>query len=295
MKKKHKKEVEVKVEESLPQFLYNEHVKIVPDVAKQIESQERDIRRTDENIETYSRETESHKKRKIILEKTLEELKKKKDDSPAELLKEFEIQLNKIAKHSKVENIKQLDGRLIIDTSSLTYKRKRKKHDDISIELGKFKFFIFDGWIKAINIENHYKGHGHPCFPPGNAEPGGICMGSAVQNEISKYFKEGNIAQIVFLLINFLEEPNYRSPHCKEENFHYIQKINAVPDNDSRYIDSGFWYDDVKWDEGKYRIAQAKIGNNKADDDDEMINCDECGYDYDSEEDSECPNCGERN
>jgi len=174
-------------------------------------------------------------------------------------------QYNKMKTNPKVDTIKILninqDTNVLLTTKNLTYKNPNSKIPNYN--LGAYKILIpidADKRLKIINFKKHVQKfyYHHPCINRGE-----VCLGNAMISEVTKLRNSGNIINLIHLLINFLEEPNYNDPHLSEELFYCNQKVTIKPKNEEDWFNEEYWDKFEKWDGAKYtkdtQIIQQKL------------------------------------
>lgn len=205
-----------------------------------IESQERSIKEREEYNKTSENEIEKYKK-------IIEELKNEKNPNPENYFQWYE----KLKKHPDIKDIIIKDNYIIIQTNDLIYHHQNDLIEDF--DLGAYYIFIpndINSEIRAINYKRqYYKGNNfHPCIKYN----GVICMGDNVRADISKYRKENQLLFLVYLLINFLKEPNYNRPYLTAEKFRCSQNVTYKPINIFDYLSDPNWKSFEKFNEKKF-------------------------------------------
>lgn len=196
---------------------------------------------TEETISRYLRELNEKK-----------ELLKKLEKNPPKFsfTNEINQQFLSIMKNKKIQSIDITDNYLIITTKSLTYKKTKGIKKEF--ELGQYKIFISfyqPVYVKAINITKQFRKHySHPCVKQG----GSMCLGQEVAETLARYLQKRRIDAAIFLLISFLEEPNYVSPYIQDYEFQYSQKRNFIPKNPEDYLNESLVGEKEVWDESLF-------------------------------------------
>jgi len=175
--------------------------------------------------------------------KTLTELMKDNES----YTDEFERQYDKLLKNKNIKNILLTDEDIIIQTNDLLYNDKYNKN----IPLGAYYIFVnkeFQSY-QVVNYRKHVRRNAfHPCIKMSE----GICLGDGMTQEISKFLEEKNLKGLVFCLIQFIKEPNYRAPHISIQNFIHAQDVTIKPKNISDWKNRDYWNQNEEWDNEKY-------------------------------------------
>ena len=163
------------------------------------------------------------------------------------------VQYEKIMKHKLIEKVFKERNYIVIKTKNLTYHHIDEYVPDFI--LGAYYIFIPitpDDYssVKVINYKKQVRKiyYGHPCIKT----QGQICLGDTVNAEIKKYKRENNYSMIVFLLINFLQQPNYDTPYIAAEDFRAAQPVTYKPEDVTDYLSKTDCDDNENWDEDKY-------------------------------------------
>jgi len=235
-----------KLQRRFNNFLLKNYLKtleIIPTEIKRsksiIESQRRNIK---ERLEYNQKNLDDIKKHQ-------ESIKKLEQANAPEIENYFQW-YKKLQKHPDIKNILIEDNFLIIQTNDLIY-----HHFDDTIEdfnLGAYYIFIPNNFANEIRATNYKKQHKqgecfHPCIRRGT-----LCLGDDIRKETYKYFKENQILFLIYLLINFLKEPNYSSPYLKADRFRCAQPVTYHPIKVTDYLSDNNWYQHEKWSEKKY-------------------------------------------
>lgn len=193
----------------------------------------------------------------VKLLKTISKLKESPEKKVS--ITSFEKRFNKLKSHKLIKNIKLIENFIIITTEDLIYHGQDIK----DFNLGAFKIFLNREHLSTIPKTINYKRqmlkgkYFHPCIEDG----GQMCLGDQLRNEIEKLGEEGEIAALIFLLINFLQEPNYRDPYIRAHIFSLAQKVTLKPTNVLDYLSSNYWYENEIWDEIKFQEEKKKLIN----------------------------------
>lgn len=212
-----------------------------------IESIKRTIKERQQNNKRQGKEIEQH-------QELITALKKQKNPEIENYYNWYE----KLLKHPNIEKIIIKDNYLIIKTGNLTYHHCDNKVQDFN--LGAYYLYFSNELsteIRAINYKKQFKRgtYFHPCIKEG----GQICMGDIVKKEIHKYRKENQIVLAIFLLINFLKDPNYSSPYLYAEEFRCAQQVTYKPNNIFDYLSYDNWQSNETWDEKQLYIDSIKF------------------------------------
>ena len=155
--------------------------------------------------------------RKIELKDNQKLLKKTKFDFE----KEFKRQMLSIKKHPLVKSLSIAGKYLVVTTKDLVYTPGRERYVK-PYNLGAFKIYVTKDYAPiVINYTKHYRrgDYHHPCVEYN----GTICTGSMVGNLLEKYRREGNIDLIIFLVITFLQKPDYGTPFLESSYHQFAQ------------------------------------------------------------------------
>lgn len=205
-----------------------------------IESCKNSIKEKEKYIEEHKKEIEKHKK-------SIEILEKQPNHEAENYFKWYE----KLKKHPDINDIMIEKDHIIIKTNDLIYHHRDDTVADFN--LGAFYIFIPENLsleIKAINYKRQYNRGKlfHSCVKEG----GIICMGDNVRKDINKYRKENQILFLIYLLINFLKEPNYEGPYLEAEKIRCMQKVTYKPKDIFDYLDYHKVSDNESWDEKQF-------------------------------------------
>ncbi len=219
-------------------------------------------------IKTLYRSIQNYEKEMIMHEENIKKIKKewKKDIN----INNFEKEYDRLKKHKLIKNILVEESPttkikfIIVTTNNLTYRDNRNKADSNyykNFNLGAYKIFIpmnVNNAIKIINYKRQlYKGtYFHPCIRDG----GMICFGEQVKEELNAYRKNGQYTPLIFLIINFLKEPNYRDPYIHAKIFDLAQDVTIKPKDVFNYLSHTYWRTYQKWDNDSFNAQRIKIG-----------------------------------
>ena len=227
-------------------------------IPSNLKNLELEIKYKKEDIASNKRSIIKYKHQIIDKGKQIDILKKKAE-IPFDI-SIFEKQFDRLKKSSKIKDIKITENYIVITTNDLTYKKTFRIPSDFI--LGAYKIFIpsnSDISIKAINYKKHFKReYFHPCITITN----GICMGEEIRKEIEELRRKNQIDLIIFLLINFIEEPNYNSPYIDDLSFMCAQDITIKPKNIEEWLDISYWHNNEKWDDDLYTKTRNKLTSN---------------------------------
>jgi hypothetical protein len=242
--------------DAILQFFKENYFKQLEEAPKLLKSYTENIKYCSDRIENYLLEIENQKKTILNYESQIVGLKSIQEDAfdRDDIIKFVE----KLKKHKDIKSINCEDKYLIATTNDLIYHHRDKSVQDFNV--GAFKIFIpkdNNGSIYAINYKRQIQKFSlhHPCI-----HDGGICMGSNVQNEVYKLLKERNYAQIIYLLIDFLKEPNYGHPHCDAIYFMLAQPVTIKPKKELGWLDRSEWSKE-KFDIDHYNRMKIAIEN----------------------------------
>jgi len=173
---------------------------------------------------------------------------------------------------------------VLITTNDLVYHREGSSLGDFT--LGAYKILIpLDSGqrVRAINYKRHkdrFKYH-HPCINNST-----LCLGESVGDEVMKLRNEGNIIGLAYLLIIFLEKPDYGNPYIQEEEFFCAQTVTIKPENEIDWFSNIYWDENEKWDGRKFAEDFKNLNTTSA-------YCENCERSVTINEDGDCPDCGE--
>jgi len=238
-------------------------------------------------------------------EYTLKELKEKQ---AAAVLDTTHIanQYKQMKKNKKIKSVEIIDtdnGKcVLITTNDLTYTAPQRRMFDYNI--GAFKILVplnNGNDVRCINYKKHvrkFEKH-HPCI-----SNGGMCLGNAMNTEVRKLRATNNIINLAHLLINFLEEPNYGSPHISDEQFYSAQKVTINPTDQRDWFSSSYWSKHEAWDGKAYTEDQKKLSEKLMEKNGPLVEeqpaslvlCPDCENEFEMSEirdnDGNCPECG---
>jgi hypothetical protein len=238
---------------TINQASFNELIRI----PQELDELKNNIKYKQDEIKSYKRNIESYFKQIATTGKQINTLKKKAQLRPE--YSTFELQFDKLKKSSKIKDIKVLDRYIIITTNDLTYKKTSRIPSDFVI--GAFKIFIpisIDNEVKIINYKRHlFRTHFHPCIRRG----GEVCTGEEVRNEINELRKKNQIDLLTFLMISFIEKPDYGTPFIDDLSMMCAQDVTIKPKNEMDWLNSSYWNEHEKWDDTKYNEERAALSN----------------------------------
>jgi len=85
--------------------------------------------------------------------------------------------------------------------------------------------------------------YSHPCVREG----GYVCMGDLVRVGVNNYRKENQLVSLIYLLLNFLKEPNYGTPYRSAIDFRCAQPVTYKPKDILNYLSDSNWRRHEKW------------------------------------------------
>lgn len=261
----------------------------------------REIRAKEEGLASLVGDIKSRNRDIASLEATLEksefELREMKDSTAVIDVDSGRIakQYQSVLKSSKIKSIKIYDSKrnpggrdIIVTTNDLSY---RTENHIGGYVLGAYKFLIpldIGMNISAVNYTKHVRRFelSHPCVHNGS-----ICMGSAVEEEVYKLRRAGDIVNLIYILINFLEEPQYGEPHIDDVRFYPRQDVTMKIDDEHDWFSRDVWGVKEAWDGEKYDKEVRDISRMV----EEGMQCYKCDSDPGSgvpTSEAPCPNCG---
>jgi hypothetical protein len=258
----------------------------------------KEIRRTEDEINSQIGRIKSLlrevKEKEVVLEKDEFKLKELKTKKSIKNINESRIasQYKAMKKNKKIKSIEILGDEdlpnILLTTNDLMYRNANSNIPDYN--LGAYKILIplnVDESVLAINYKKHvnkFEFH-HPCIKRAK-----MCLGTAMKEEVAKLRKTNNIINLAHLLINFLEEPNYGTPHLNEELFYCSQPVTIKPKTEMQWFDNIFWDEKEYWDGEKY-TKETEIATKILDD--SRVRCLSCGHVRELSDEVECSNCGD--
>lgn len=246
---------------------YTASLKLIP---KEIERSKNLIKSCEQTIQerlAYNKTTEEEIKKH---KKNVEALEKIKKPEPENYTAIYE----KLLKNKNIKDIIVLQDFIIFQTNNLTYHH----YDDLieDFDLGAYYIYIPTDINNEIRIVNYKKQmnqgrYFHPCI----RESGYVCMGDSVREMVNNYRKEAQIEFLIYLLINFLKEPNYGTPYMYAHSFRCAQPVTYKYKYLLDYLNHSNWRNNEKWNEAEFVktmekeykkdlvIAERKISNNE--------------------------------
>ena len=173
------------------------------------------------------------------------------------------VKYNKFRKNKKIKSVESIvyEGRksVLITTNDLTYHRDDSIIGDFV--LGAYKILIplkTDFNVMCSNYKRHKdkSRYHHPCVSGFK-----LCLGDSVGAEVKKLRNESNIIGLTYLLILFLEKPDYEDPYCREEEFHCAQPVTMKPKLESDWFSEAYWNENETWDGAKFAEDFKKINS----------------------------------
>ena len=227
-------------------MMFKGYIKTLDIIPNEIERSENIIRSCKNQIaerNAYNKENE----KEIKKEKT--SINKLKKQTNPEIENYYDL-FNKLKKHKNIKDIIIDDNYIIIQTNDLIYHHKDDTIADFNI--GAFYLFIptdYTQEIKAINYKKQYNRGKifHPCIK----EEGYICTGDNVRKEIYGYLRKNQLLFLVYLLINFIKEPNYETPYLSADTFRCAQEVTYKPKKITNYLNYNLWYVNEVWNQIK--------------------------------------------
>jgi hypothetical protein len=207
-----------------------------------------------DDIKSMKRNIISTNKELINNGKEIEKLNKIITNRPQ--MSSFETQFDRLMKSKKIKDVTIHKEYIIVTTNDLVYKKTSRIPSDFV--LGAYKMFINtnNSTIKIINYKKHYrKQYFHPCIRSG----GDVCMGDEVRKEVKNYLDKNQIDLLIFLMIGFLEEPNYISPYIDDLSFMCAQPVTIKPRDPLNYIKESYWNRYENWDVEKYEKERKEL------------------------------------
>ena len=166
----------------------------------------------------------------------------------------IERQYEKLLSHKKIktaEIIEKDNGNkyILVTTEDLTFHDEYRDIPDFVLGAYKMLIPINNGnGLKIVNYKKHVlKEYYHPCIVGSN-----ICMGNMVGDEIHRFNVEDRYLDTIYLMLNFLEEPDYGTPHLCAIKFMCGQNVTINPRNQFNWFDMGYWKNKEVWDGNKY-------------------------------------------
>lgn len=233
-------------------IMYSNHIEKIEAIPEVIKDKENIIKSYERGIKERIDYNKRAKEDVLKIEKDIKLLSKQKNPSFDNYDKIYE----KLLKHSEINDIIMEKDYIIVKTKNLTY-----HHSDIKItdfDLGAYYIYIpfnLSNKIRAINYKRqlHRNNYFHPCI----TQSGEICMGDLVENEVYQYRKENELLFLVYLLINFLKEPNYGSPYADASEFRCAQPVTYKSKKALDYLNhSGSDY--AEWNSELYKKDRIK-------------------------------------
>lgn len=156
----------------------------------------------------------------------------------------------KITNHNKIKSFELTNDRSLIVTTEDLYFRCLDR-DLPTFNLGGYKILIPAGItsrenIKIANYKRHYKmgSYHHPCI---NSELR-VCLGDELSQTIDRLIVQKNIFQIIGMLIDFLQEPDYGSPYVDARIFYTHQPRTTRPRDQLNWFSSSYLRGNEDWD-----------------------------------------------
>ena len=283
MQKKAKKAI--KLDKPIKDFL-------VKCFEKRQESPTTKIKNLKNYISMHTNDGDYHLRMAKEFEKKVEEYKEKlaeaeKIREDVDAVSTINKQFSNIASHVLVDTVdfyENFDGSFQLDgtehdynlSQCLVVKTKKLKYtgQKLNFNLDPFLIFIWPrgGRVKAYNTKKQYKVEfSHPCVRNGL-----ICFGS-FDSVVSRLVSDFSLDGLIFLIINFLQKPNYGSPYVSEEAFIHAQPLGIKYKHETEIA----FNHSYKWDQNKFELAYASgnaialrtdINDDYNDDDDEDNN-----------------------
>lgn len=195
----------------------------------------------------------------------------------------------KLINSPDIENVKIVhsgrDMAVLVTTKDLKY--HINSPDMFDYKLGAYKILIPVNeaeQIKAINYKKHvqkFEIH-HPCI-----QQSGLCLGAAVSAEVNRLRETGKILSLIYLLINFLKEPDYGEPYLPASSFYCAQDVTISPKNPLKWFDRSYWEKNEIWDGDRFTEDSKNVEELL-----ESPHCPSCGSTEDKNSEEKCPQCG---
>jgi len=207
----------------------------IPSDIRDLENQKRNNKSEIKSIATRTKKLEGELK-KIDIEKNT--IIKNAEFIPEN--EKFAKQYDKLISHKLINDIIINDNYLIIKTEDLTFTEERTALPDFN--LGAYYMFISTTSTQKPKVINYKKqltkgGYHHPCIERG----GHLCLGSVVGNGVDKCMKNGSYIELVYLLLNFLQEPNYNGPYIEAKFFISAQPVTIKPKSIEGWLNRDEW------------------------------------------------------
>ena len=223
-----------------------------------IEYNKHDIQNSQKNIKRYEKNIKTTKK-------DIEKTKEIKELNISNLENEFD----KLIKHKLIKDITiDINNEIqyiIVTTNDLTYHNPKTIPDFV---LGAYKIFIplNSDTIRIINYKKQMMqgAYFHPCI-----ERDRTCFGARIKDEVTQYKQRKQYTLLIFLIINFLCEPNEDGPYIPAKTFSLAQPVTIKPKNIFNYLSNAYWDENEKWDDNKYQSQRKEIGLDSEEDEDE--------------------------
>ena len=224
------------------------------------------IKEYQDNIKYYGHEIENNRNyiKNLIknIKKRIKNIEKTKQNAKIKInINNLEKEYDKLMKHKGIKEIilatnpNNKEKYIVVTTNDLIYHDSQTDRDrhQANFNLGAYKIFIplnINLDIKTINYKRQLLrgGYFHPCIK----ERGIMCLGNQVKNEINSYRKNSQFMLLIFLLVNFLQEPDYHDPYIDAQLFIFAQPVTIKPKNIFNYLNHEYWRNYEKWDNDKY-------------------------------------------
>lgn len=219
-----------------------------------IKSKESEIESVKSSMRSYQRDMDSYGKNLIIKElelRTIIDRNKFSKVSPESIIK----QCKKVIDSEKIKDIvvegDEGDRRLLITTEDLYFVDKRM--DLPTFKLGAFKIRIpleTDGYLVIANYKKQYRKYQyhHPCISS-TMKP---CFGDMLKDTVHDLRNKHAYIPLIGILLDFLEEPNYGSPHIDAKSFSGAQKVTIAPRDSKNWFNENYRGERESFDEDKF-------------------------------------------
>ena len=241
-----------KIKEKFVNLIRTQYFKKLLKIPARLQQVDKDIKQRKRDINSYANSLKNTKtlitkfeKEKISISQQLETLP---DNA------QFEKQFNKLTSHPLIKKIELIEEYLIVTTKDLTYHDGRERNKLPDFNIGAFMIFIPLDESQQINTINYKRqvlrgNYFHPCIRGG----GSMCLGDNVAEGVKRYRQKSQYIELIYLLINFLQEPDYHGPHIKAHLFYCAQPVTIKPTKIFDWLDNSYWNSKEKFDDPKYR------------------------------------------
>lgn len=239
--------------------MLTKHFKELQELPNVIRSKKSEVTYRLDRIKVMEEDIKNYQKEIEIIKKNIDILESKTNDFD---YAKFEKLFDNIIKHPLIKDLTYEKETLICTTEDLTYHETKNRDREVpDYNLGAYKIFIplsETSDVKACNIKRQIQRYNlhHPCISDFR-----ICMGETLAREIRKLRGENNIAQVIFLLIQFFQEPNYGTPYINTEYFQFAQPVTIKPKKELDWLSFSVWEKEI-WDATKYSNDKSNWDSN---------------------------------